>query len=69
MFQYQGNSFTEITTTADLIKLKNVTFSDLKSLPFLAPNYKGEKILRTSKTMCGEFGGDCFKFLNHHLKI
>ena len=69
MFLYQGNTLTEITTTTDLTKLGNVTFSDLKSLPFLALNYKGYSILRNSTSMCGDFGGDCEKFLNHHLNI
>ena len=69
MFKYQGNTNMENTTTANLTALGNITLSKMQVLPLILPYYKGNIVPRTSKTMCKEFGGDCFQFVKKHLKI
>lgn len=69
MFLFQNNTITQNTTTIDLIPLGKVKLSEMQTLPFVAPYYKGETVPRTSDTMCKESGGDCFKFVNKYLKI
>ena len=68
MFLYQKNSISSNSSAVDLIALGNVEISKIKSLPFVAPYYKGSAVPRTSQSMCGEFGGDCFKWFNKYLK-
>ena len=68
MFSYKGNSIQENNTTADLKAIGKVKLSDMKTLPFVAPYYKGALVPRTSMKMCGEFGGDCFQFVNKYKK-
>ena len=59
MIFYLGDSVNMNETAVDLIELGKVKMSEMDSIPFIAPYYKGEIIPRTSKTMCKEFGGNC----------
>jgi len=43
--------------------------SDMGTLPFINLYHDYKTIHRTSKTMCHEFGGDCFKFIQKYLKV
>ena len=70
MFLNQGNTVLDATTLTDLDKLGNISLSQMKTLPFVGPYYKGKIVPRTSDEMCGgEFGGDCLKFVQKYLKF
>jgi len=43
--------------------------SEMKTIPFIAPYYKGKEIPRTSMTMCKEFDGDCMQYVQKYLKV
>ncbi len=63
------NSITGNTTTADLLSIGTIKLSEMGTLPFVAPYYKGKEIPRHSKDMCKDYDGDCFKFVSQYLKI
>jgi hypothetical protein len=64
MIFYLNNTITENTSTADLVKIGKIKLSEMETLPFIAPYYKGKMIPRRSMELCKEFGGDCFKYFN-----
>ena len=41
----------------------------MKVMPFFSIYYKGDIVPRESQSLCGEFGGDCFKFVSKFLKL
>ena len=43
--------------------------SEMKTIPFIAPYYKGQVIPRYSMSMCKEFDGDCHKFAKKYIKF
>ena len=43
--------------------------SQLDSVPMYNLYYMNESLPRFSKTICGEFDGDCLKFIQKHLDI
>ena len=69
MVFFKNNTVTQNTSTTDLFKLGKVNLSEMNTLPFLAPRYKGKGIPRTSMDMCKEHDGDCLKFINKFLKV
>jgi len=50
-------------------QIGKIKMSEMKTLPFIAPYYKGKEVPRVSATMCKEFGGDCFKFIKKYMKV
>jgi hypothetical protein len=68
MFYYLGNIVLKNTTDAYLIDREPILMSDMGKTPYTLYYYKGEMLPRTSKTLCQETGGDCFKFANKYLK-
>jgi hypothetical protein len=69
MFNYLNNSISSNSTEADLVKLGSVTLEDIDSIPMYNLRYKGKNLRRESKEVCGEFGGDCFKFAEKYLHM
>ena len=66
MFLYRENALSQNVSTADLKEIGKVKMSEMKTLPFVAPYYKGKIIPREDMTMCKEFGGDCYKFVKKY---
>jgi len=50
-------------------QIGKIKMSEMKTLPFIAPYYKGKEVPRVSFSMCKIFGGDCFKFVKNYLKV
>jgi len=69
MFNYQANVISENTTSSNFTDIGNITLSEMGTLPFIYPYYKGQMVQRESMEMCKEFDGDCFKFIKKYLKI
>lgn len=53
MLNYQKNTIVENIVTPDIASWDPIPLSEMNTLPFVAPYYKGQEIPRFSISMCG----------------
>jgi len=69
MTNYLANIITTSLTAADFKEIGVVSLKTIDATPFYNFYYKNTIVKRNDPVMCGEFGGDCYKFVNNYLKI
>ena len=69
MVTYQGTQVLNNETVIQPESLGNLSFEDMKVVPFVGFYYKSELLPLFDKEVCKETGGDCYKMIQKYLKI